>query len=293
MALEQSSLKRQCEGPGDRAQKKRKTALGIVRIPLEKIGFWPENRGGMGLSSYHVHEVALDCMQNTTKITRYNFVDLIEIPDNLKNEILAANRRECETDPLMPRFSEAIQYVCGPKTHLFTHTSWEKKAGALCSTGAFLPSAGKTEMLRPKIREHGPLCAIYEKDLFDDHAAIVALASDDNLNASIQWSEDEMQAFGRVHNIMEEPDNAKADEQTVLNHLQVSGLGVFTTEDWKHFITLRRTLTPASAKILQAIQFHVASGRVRVKAADFGTTARLDPRARMAMVAVILHQPVQ
>ena len=44
------------EDAGERAQKRRRP--GNLRIGLEKIGFWPGNRGGMGISPYHVHEVA-------------------------------------------------------------------------------------------------------------------------------------------------------------------------------------------------------------------------------------------
>ena len=44
------------EDAGDRAQKRRKQ--GQLRIPLDQIGFWKENRGGLGISSHHAHEVA-------------------------------------------------------------------------------------------------------------------------------------------------------------------------------------------------------------------------------------------
>ena len=31
-----------------------------VRIDLDRIGFWPDNRGGMGLISRHSHHIAPD-----------------------------------------------------------------------------------------------------------------------------------------------------------------------------------------------------------------------------------------
>ena len=57
------------EDAGDRAQKRRK--MGQMRISLDRIGFWDANRGGLGLSSDHVHEMAWDCLANKTKIERY------------------------------------------------------------------------------------------------------------------------------------------------------------------------------------------------------------------------------
>ena len=100
----------------DRAQTHRKP--GLVRIPLEKIGFWPSNRGGPGISSYHVHEVAWDCKANKTKLQRYQYVDLIEIPKDCVQHILDVNRERCAADGLMPRFSPHLHYVCASKTHV-------------------------------------------------------------------------------------------------------------------------------------------------------------------------------
>ena len=48
------------------------------------------------------------------------------------------------------------------------------------------------------IQKNGPLCAVFEADIWKDPDAVNALASDDNLNATVQMGEDEMQAFGRV-----------------------------------------------------------------------------------------------
>ena len=61
----------------DRAQKARKH--GELRVPLDKIGVWPGNRGGLGLSSHRARDVAWDCMANKTKLQRYGHVNLIEI----------------------------------------------------------------------------------------------------------------------------------------------------------------------------------------------------------------------
>ena len=69
------------EDPADRALRKRKS--GEQRIPTDRIGFWPGNRGGTGISSYHVHEVAQDCMQNKVRINRYSPVELVEVPEPL------------------------------------------------------------------------------------------------------------------------------------------------------------------------------------------------------------------
>ena len=45
--------------PLDRAMMYREE--GLVRKKLDDIGFIPENRGNLGLGTYHVHEVTRSC----------------------------------------------------------------------------------------------------------------------------------------------------------------------------------------------------------------------------------------
>ena len=45
----------------------------------------------MGIRSYHVNEVAWDCMANKTKLQRYSQVHLVKIPPEMNDAILKAN----------------------------------------------------------------------------------------------------------------------------------------------------------------------------------------------------------
>ena len=111
-------MKRQIdlEDACDRAQKWRKQ--GLVRIDLGKLGFWPPNRGGLGVSPHHVHEVANDCKANRTKLMRYGHVDIVEIPSDALEQVRKVNKDRCESESLMPRFSPQRKYVCAGKTHI-------------------------------------------------------------------------------------------------------------------------------------------------------------------------------
>ena len=281
------------EDAGDRAQKHRKP--GLVRIPLEKIGFWPNNRGGLGVCSHHIHEVAWDCTANKTKLQRYQHVDLIEIPQDQLQHVRDANRERCEGDAFMPCFSSHIQYVCASKTH-FVHAQKLAKEGvrSIFNKGDVRIRWQEADTEGAQILEQGPLCAIYGSSLLHDIDATSALASDDNLNAGVQWGEDEMQAFGRVHEMMERlapsQEGTAATIDVMIASLQVSGLGQFSCEDWKEFIALRSSLSVSIAKVLQTCQFNACAGRVRVRPSDFGLSAKLDPRAPWAKVALMLWQ---
>lgn len=281
------------EDAGDRAQKRRKA--GNVRISLDEIGFWPENRGGVGLSSYHAHEVAWDCKSNKTKLTRYGHVDLVEIPKELLEQIRNFNRDRCESDSMMPNFARNMVYVCASKTH-FAHAHKLKKDGGrtLFDEGRESITWQEDDTEGNLIETLGPVCAIYDSSLFYDKAAMQALSSEDNLNASVQWAEDEMQAFGRVHLLMESQARSQEEQKVaapkLIDLLQVSGLGKFSVHDWNHFIALRAALPAAMAKVFTTCQFHICAGRVSVKAQDFGITATLDPRWPWPMVCIMLWQ---
>ena len=72
------------EDAADRAERKRN--YGTTRVEAKKIGFWPGNRGGTGINSRHVHDIAKDMMFRKCRRTRYEPVHLLEVPEQmLKN----------------------------------------------------------------------------------------------------------------------------------------------------------------------------------------------------------------
>ena len=56
------------------------------RVPLRLIGYWPGNRGGVGISSQQVHHVCSDIMHQKCRIQRYGQVDLVEVPEPMLSE---------------------------------------------------------------------------------------------------------------------------------------------------------------------------------------------------------------
>ena len=276
----------------DRAQKFRKQ--GTMRVDLDEIGFWPSNRGGLGVSSHHIHEVAWDCKANKTRLDRYSPVGLIEIPSDMLASIQEDNKRRCEADDLMPRLPAKLKYICSGKTH-FCHAQKLAKDGGrtLFNQGKIPIRWGENDTEGHEIMMHGPICQIYGAELLRDTEAVHALSGDDNLNAKVQWGMDEMQAFGRVDELMERMNLVPGTPGIVdklISALEVSGLGNFSVPEWKELIALRVTLSPGIAKVLQTCQFVACAGRVRVKTSDFGLAAKLDPRAQWSKVAVMLWQ---
>ena len=81
-------------GESDHMHKFRR--LGQYRIPLDKLGFLQQNRNGMGISPEHVHEVALDCLANTTKVSRYNCVEVVRLSAEHISAVRECNKQKCE-----------------------------------------------------------------------------------------------------------------------------------------------------------------------------------------------------
>ena len=289
------------DDPSDRAQKWRKT--GLLRISLDEIGFWDLNRGGLGISAHHVHEVAHDCMANKTKLNRYGHVDIVEIPAQQLESIRECNRDRAAGEDLLPKFSPNIKYVCGSKTH-FVHAQKLARDGRHTLFNDYNTAVKwrDDDVEGHTIIAQGPVCAIYTRELFEDNAAMEALSSEDNLNAGVQLGEDEMQAYGRVHVLTvrlqalsqngHDPTKEAGHASRVLKSLEASGLGNFSLDQWNDFIALRMRLPTTISTVMQACQFNMCAGRIRVKSHDFKMASRLDPRCPWSMVALLLSQYV-
>ncbi len=300
-----SSGKRSASGAGlqdasDRAAKHR--CVGLRRIPLEQLGFWPGNRGGLGVAGYHSHEVAQDIMVNKMKTERYGAVNVVRVPDERLTAWREANLRKCECDALLPAFSPDMRYACLSKTH-FTHANKLGKEGGrmLFNTGKVRIAWQDGDAEARTTRDEGPLCAVYGEGLFADSDAFDAIMGEDNKNAAIQMQEDEMTAFGNVSSAMTAlqtrassaagsgPD-ASIDVAAVLEVLKARGGTNFSDEQVTSLIAFRAALPDQVATAFSTCQFSCVGGRVRVKCADFGLASQLDVRAPWTKAAVILFQ---
>ena len=99
---------------------------GHLRIPARQLGFLPSNRGSLGITPYHAHEICNDRMVNGTSLRRYSYAKVVLLGDKA-DEIREINRKKCY-DPLMPKFSPEIKYGCLTLTH-FTHSQKLKEDG--------------------------------------------------------------------------------------------------------------------------------------------------------------------
>ena len=187
--------------PADRAEQFR--IPGEMRVPVDKMGFLRCNRGGLGISPSHVHEIIEDRMKNGTRPNRYNAVKVVILQGKWLEETLRVNEEKCNGDPLMPKYSNRIIYGLLKLTH-FAHS--EKMFQEGC---CYLYNQGKTKIrLRDDdvegklMAEYGPNTIIYSAGLLDDPAALEAIMREDNENANINMREDTMAAYGVVDSVI-------------------------------------------------------------------------------------------
>ena len=177
---------------------------GASRVNLAKICFNPQNRGGAGIWSYHVHEVARHIVTQGTSKQRYGHVEIVKLPLDKIQKAREANRLKCDQDPLMPPCSDAIEYVCLSKTH-FSPAQTLLMSGwrTLLNAGKVPIVARKTDKEAPLILAEGMSVVIYEETLLQEPEAMQRLMTEDNLNAEAAMKEAEIQAIGRIANIVQ------------------------------------------------------------------------------------------
>ena len=88
------------------------------RVPIHEIGFLRMNRGGQGIMPLHVHDVALDVVNNGTSSRRYDVVRLVKVPDEEKDKWLCANIQKARQNSLLaPCKPSDMRYACLKCTH--------------------------------------------------------------------------------------------------------------------------------------------------------------------------------
>jgi len=158
---------------------------GLVRVPLDQIGFWPGNRMG-GCCPHHVHEVAADIVTNGTSLDRYDRVELVKIPAAELDLVRKDNKTMCDSVKSMPLFNADMVYVLLTKTH-FTlahmlirdggRTLHDYKMGTGMRDIKLLLDDREGQM----IQEQGVLASIFDEDLFREPEAMWSYASQDNM----------------------------------------------------------------------------------------------------------------
>jgi len=278
------------DDPLDRALSFRE--VGLERLDLDLLGFHPLNRGSLGISSVHVHEVAWSCNAGV-KLYRYKQVDVVRVPEDALEAFRNANKAKCTSDALMPKFTPSMKFALLTKTH-FSHAQKLRKDG-----GRFLMNDGKSLIVGKttdegsedrKIIMHGVLCSVYSAKLWNDAGAMEALMNTDNDDADVEMGEDEIQALGRVESAVSKVQarDGRAVADTVVKEMETVGLRAFSLDHTRAFVEFRLSLTEGVAKCFRTLVFASVCGKVNVNPLDFKAVASLDVRCMWVKVSILM-----
>ena len=285
-----SSKKFAIPDPLDRALSYREQ--GNDRKDLDIIGFLPFNRGELGISGYHTHEVAHSCLEDT-KLYRYKGVDLLRIPEKELAKWREHNKKKCESDLLMPKFSPTMVFGCLTCTH-FTHSHKLGKDG-----NRTLFNEGKLQIFMHgdearRIRDEGVCVQMFREELYYDEDARDALMNADNDDSQIGMAEDELQAQGRVeaaYTVVRTQKNiADITPADVMKEMKSVGLRTYSEDATSAFINFRLQITDGVCQCFRKCTFHSVAGRVIVNSSDYKLVAELDHRAMWLKTAILIRQ---
>ena len=243
-------------------------------------------------------EVAWDIMANKCSARRYAPMEIIKVPPEHLAAFREANRVKCEDDELLPSFSPIMEYACLGRTH-FTHAQKLGKQGSrtLFNEGKVPIKWQAQDEESEAISKEGPVCVVYDDQLWGDWAAIEGLTSEDNLNSACQMEEDEMTAFMFVHQLVKSDQGSQptvVKKADVMQKIRDRGFRTFQVADWEAFISLRLLWPPAVAEIFHKCQFASGAGRARVKPGDFASAAFLgrgfQSKLPWAQMSIMLFQ---
>ena len=205
--------------PVDRAMTYRQE---IITGHPGKCGFMGTNRGGLGISPRHVHEVAAECLSGV-KPWRYKFVSVVRVPESELKAWRELNRAKCEGDNLMPKFSEGMTLACISKTH-FTHAIKLAADGGRTLYNLQDGAAIKFKN-SDSIFTDGLTIQIFGEQLWYDTEALAALMSEDNKDSEVCMREDEIQIQGVIADVYQKfPKEEEVSVEAVLRQIKKRGM---------------------------------------------------------------------
>ena len=159
---------------------------GLVRVPLDQIGFWPGQRYGLGCIPFHVHEVAADIVTTGTSLDRYDRVELVKIPAAELDLVRKGNKTMCDSVKSMPLFNADMVYVLLTKTHFTLAHMLIRDGGRTLHDYKMGTRVRDIKLLLGDleghvIQERGVLASIFNENLFLEPEAMRSYQQQDNM----------------------------------------------------------------------------------------------------------------
>ena len=162
----------------------------LGRVPLNKISWHPDNRGGQGIMPLHVHDVALDICTRGTSKRQYDQVRMVEVPENVMKQWLSDNQKKSTLNPLLASF-QAMSHT-GPLYATLCRTHFVEAHKLILEGGRrFMDQSDglRFELVNwdcegRLIQSQGVVATVYSAKLWEDNDALLALMHESNYDES-------------------------------------------------------------------------------------------------------------
>ena len=265
-------------------------------IPLDQLGTSPYNRGRLGASSFHVHEVVQSIKNDGLSQHRYRDATVVRVPDECLAMFRQFNVQMCAADDKLPPASPTMRYALLSKNHFVT-------ALKLFAVGT-VPAIGTGEAIRPGpqdkvLRRHlddGVACEVMEEGLWrEDMEAMLAIIAEDNMNAAVTMGIHEMEVLGWISQTLAEarttspPDLNSAHEEMLVKARRQFGQQTFDDVDLTNLFNFAIRVPAALVKNLSELHFSLVSpALLRCRPSDFGAIAAIDGKYPYVKVALVV-----
>lgn len=166
---------------------------GVQILDLALLGTHPENRGQLGVSSFHAHRVAHSIHTDGLSKQRYRDCTVVKVPDHAIAAFRKFNEDLANNDEKLPPFAPSMRFALLTKNHFVAALKLFRLGTVIFheSSEVIRPSPQDAQ-LRRHLQE-GVCCEVLSEDLWEDKESIQALIAEDNLNAAVEMSTNEVE----------------------------------------------------------------------------------------------------
>ena len=262
-------------------------------IDLDGLDTHMQNRGGLGVSSFHAERIAKSIITDGFSRHRYRDATVVMVPKEHQAEFRKYNADMTSADPRLPPSSGKARFALLGKNHLVTALKI-LRAGSFTSsdTGEPLVPPPGDAALAAAIKQ-GIYCDVLGEGLWGDHEAIAALLAEDNLNASVEMGTNEMELLS----FMSAELPSKSDTQSAKSKFdQLAskartrfGATAFSDSELLHLHNYATRVPQQLVRNLGEMHFAlVPASTLRCKTIEFDHVARVDRSVCYVKVALIL-----
>ena len=126
-----------------------------------------QNRGVV--TGHKVHRICEDVITNKTSESRYAPCKVIRVPEKARAEWRRINREKADDEPLLPAYSDQMEYAMLSQTH-FSHAQKLLKEGRgyLYNEGVVPLKVQTDDEDAKNIARNGLQCIVYDEELWTD-----------------------------------------------------------------------------------------------------------------------------